>query len=217
MDPVAAIMRNWDERVADHVVAHDAEAFADDPSAVGVEVEAEVLAPHLPGGSLDGLDVVHLQCHIGTDTTSLARRGARVVGTDLSGEAVATARRLAARAGLPDASFVQTANEDAPDVLGRQFDVVLTSVGVFTWLADLRRGRGRWRVSCDRVGCSSSTTSTRRRVLCSTTGTTTSWSSVSRTSPVVVRAGSTTGPPTRATPGCRTPSRTSGRTTSVRC
>ncbi|WP_380176398.1 class I SAM-dependent methyltransferase [Kineococcus sp. DHX-1] len=137
-DRIATNMRNWDERVADHVVAYDAEAFADDPHAVGVGVEAEVLRPHLPGGSLDGLDVVHLQCHIGTDTISLARRGARVVGTDLSGEAVTTARRLAARAGLPDVSFVQTTNEDAPDALGREFDVVLTSVGVLTWLADLR-------------------------------------------------------------------------------
>jgi SAM-dependent methyltransferase len=131
-------MRNWDERVPDHVVAYDAEAFADDPQAVGVAVEAEVLGPHLPGGSFEGLDVVHLQCHIGTDTISLARRGARVVGTDLSGAAVATATRLAARAGLPKVSFVQTTNEDAPDVLGRQFDVVLTSVGVLTWLSDLR-------------------------------------------------------------------------------
>jgi hypothetical protein len=35
-------------------------------------------------GPLDGLDVVHLQCHIGTDTVALARRGARVVGLDFS-------------------------------------------------------------------------------------------------------------------------------------
>ena len=94
------------------------------------------MAPHLPGGSLDGLDLVHLQCHIGVDSISLARLGARVVGTDFSGEAIAAAARLAARANV-DATFVQTSNDDAPAVLGRQFDVVYTSVGVLAWLPDL--------------------------------------------------------------------------------
>jgi 2-polyprenyl-3-methyl-5-hydroxy-6-metoxy-1,4-benzoquinol methylase len=35
-------------------------------------------------GSVDGLDVIHVQCHIGFDTISLARRGARVTGLDSS-------------------------------------------------------------------------------------------------------------------------------------
>ncbi|GAB3400033.1 class I SAM-dependent methyltransferase [Schumannella luteola] len=135
-EQIAANMRNWDERVADHVTAYGAEAFADDPNAIGLDVEVALLAPHLPGGTVAGLDVVHLQCHIGTDTISLARRGARVVGTDLSGEAVATATALAERAGI-DATFVQAANEDAPDALGRTFDLVYTTVGVLTWLPDL--------------------------------------------------------------------------------
>ncbi|MEJ5912991.1 class I SAM-dependent methyltransferase [Pseudokineococcus sp. 1T1Z-3] len=136
-DPVAANIHAWDGRVADHLVAYGAEAFADDPTALRAETEVQLLAPHLPGGSLEGLDVVHLQCHIGVDTISLARRGARAVGTDLSGEAVAAARALAARAGTSDVTFVRCRNEDAPDVLGREFDVVLTSVGVLAWLSDL--------------------------------------------------------------------------------
>ena len=37
-------------------------------------------------GDLSGLDVVHLQCHIGTDTLSLARLGGRVTGVDFSPE-----------------------------------------------------------------------------------------------------------------------------------
>lgn len=136
-DAVSTNMRAWDERVPDHLIAYQAEAFAADPTAVGVQVEAALLAPHLPGGTVAGLDVVHLQCHIGTDTISLARRGARVIGTDLSGAAVDAARALAARAGVSGVSFVQCTNEDAPDVLGRQFDVVLTSVGVLAWLGNL--------------------------------------------------------------------------------
>ncbi|MDR1710342.1 MAG: hypothetical protein LBR58_00535 [Propionibacteriaceae bacterium] len=47
----------------------------------------DLMRPHLPGGSVDGLQVVHLQCHIGNDSISLARLGADVTGVDFSGEA----------------------------------------------------------------------------------------------------------------------------------
>jgi SAM-dependent methyltransferase len=127
---------SWDARVADHLLAYGANEFADDPNANKVAFEASVMAPHLPGGSVAGLDMVHLQCHIGVDTISLARLGARIVGTDFSGEAIAAARQLAIRAGV-DATFVQSTNEDAPGILGRQFDVVYTSVGVLAWLPNL--------------------------------------------------------------------------------
>ena len=136
-DLVAANMRNWNERVADHLVAYGADAFADDPSAVWADTEAELLRPFMPDGSFVGVQMVHLQCHIGLDTISFARRGAQIVGTDLSGEAIAAATALAERAGTPNASFLQCANEDVPEALGRQFDVVFTSVGVLAWLADL--------------------------------------------------------------------------------
>lgn len=136
-DFVAANMRNWDERVQDHMQAYGAEAFADDPDEVWANTEAELLAPFVPGGSFSGVEMVHLQCHIGLDTISFARRGARIVGTDLSSEAIAAANSLAQRAGTPDASFVRCSNEDAPAVLGRQFDAGFTSVGVLAWLGDL--------------------------------------------------------------------------------
>ncbi|WP_195849103.1 hypothetical protein [Arsenicicoccus cauae] len=35
-----------------------------------VSDDLPVLAAHLPQGSLRGLDVVHLQCHIGTDPSA---------------------------------------------------------------------------------------------------------------------------------------------------
>jgi 2-polyprenyl-3-methyl-5-hydroxy-6-metoxy-1,4-benzoquinol methylase len=44
-----------------------------------------------------GLDILHIQCHIGFDTISLARRGARVTGVDLSPASLAKARALADR------------------------------------------------------------------------------------------------------------------------
>ncbi len=57
-------------------------------------------------GSVDGLRGVHLQCHIGTDTVSLARLGARMTGLDFSPASLAEARRLAESAGA-DVEFVQ--------------------------------------------------------------------------------------------------------------
>ena len=130
--------RNWDERVAGHLVAYDAGALADDPAALSsvVRQDAALLAPHLPGGSPRGLRLAHLQCHIGTDTISWARLGARVTGIDFSAEAISAARTLAARAGV-DAAFVQATVEEAATLPGDRFDVVCTSIGVLPWLPDL--------------------------------------------------------------------------------
>ncbi|WP_205745647.1 hypothetical protein [Egibacter rhizosphaerae] len=48
--------------------------------------------PHL--GDLIGLRIVHLQCHLGTDSLSLARLGGEVTGVDFSPSALAVARDL---------------------------------------------------------------------------------------------------------------------------
>jgi 2-polyprenyl-3-methyl-5-hydroxy-6-metoxy-1,4-benzoquinol methylase len=139
---IDANRRNWDERVAAHVVAYRAEEFADDPSAISsvVRRDVELLGPHLPGGSPSGLRLAHLQCHIGTDTLSWARLGAHVTGIDFSGDALAAARSLTARAGLA-AEWAHVAADDERGAVaatgGEPFDVVYTSVGVLPWLPDL--------------------------------------------------------------------------------
>jgi SAM-dependent methyltransferase len=137
-EPVAANRKAWDGRVEAHVRAYGAEAFADDPTAISrvVRQDAASLRPYLPTGGVAGLDLVHLQCHIGLDTLSWARLGARATGVDFSGEAIRAARSLAGRAGL-DARFEVCSNEDAPERLGATFDVVYTSVGVLMWLERL--------------------------------------------------------------------------------
>ncbi|MDR0592244.1 MAG: class I SAM-dependent methyltransferase [Bifidobacteriaceae bacterium] len=140
-EALADNLANWDERARLHVASYRAEAFADDPEALELvaRTSLELMKPHLPGGSLAGLDVAHLQCHIGTDSISLARMGAYVTGVDFSGEAVGIARRLADRAGVADrARFVRASLPEAAAALGgRLFDLVYTSVGVLTWLPDL--------------------------------------------------------------------------------
>ncbi|MEY2565926.1 MAG: hypothetical protein QOE35_455 [Actinomycetota bacterium] len=90
-------------------------------------------------GPVDGLDLIHLQCHIGTDTVGWARRGARVVGLDFSPTALRAAAELAQRCGL-EMEWVESDIYDAVAAVGgRTFDVVYTGVGALNWLPDLTR------------------------------------------------------------------------------
>ena len=77
--------------------------FHDDPTYLSDVVSFDI--PLL--GDVSGLDGVHLQCHIGTDTVSLSRRGARMMGLDFSGESIAQARALAQETGA-DVEFLPT-------------------------------------------------------------------------------------------------------------
>jgi len=138
---IKANRANWDDRVDGHLVAYGAEAFADSAGEISevVREDLALMAPHLPNGSVDGLRLVHLQCHIGTDTISWARLGALATGLDFSPKSLEAARMLAERASV-SIQFVESTIEDAPATLGETFDVVYTSIGVLPWLADL----GAW-------------------------------------------------------------------------
>ncbi len=135
---VLANRRNWDERVPIHLVGYGTDAFVADPERLSdvAREDLALMAPHLPGGSLAGLDLLHLQCHLGTDTLSFARLGARVTGVDLSPAAVDAARDLARRAGL-GATFVESEVTATQDVVAERFDVVHTGIGALCWLPDL--------------------------------------------------------------------------------
>ncbi|KJL27959.1 class I SAM-dependent methyltransferase [Microbacterium oxydans] len=134
-----ANQENWEDRVPLHESAYGLDAY-DDPDHLSdvVRHDVAVLEPFLPSNSLSGLDLCHLQCHIGTDTVSLARAGARVTGVDFSPSALGVASTLADRAGV-DARWVQTDVLDARSAVDGDFDVVYTSIGTITWLQDLDR------------------------------------------------------------------------------
>src|ERR687896_68848 len=88
---------HWDERAPAHAASKDYgfDRFANDPSHLSSVVKFDL--PRL--GSVAGLRGVHLQCHIGTDTLSLARLGASMSGLDFSPASIAVARDLAAKTG----------------------------------------------------------------------------------------------------------------------
>ena len=123
----------WDEWTKIHETSefYDLAAFRKD----GIRLrpyELEEIGP------VEGLEVLHLQCHFGMDTLSFARLGARVTGADFSRAAVELARSVAVDIGHPEARFVESNVYELPDALDGEFDLVYTSRGVLGWLPDIR-------------------------------------------------------------------------------
>lgn len=139
-DPAASVAlnrANWDERAPLHAGSpeYGVDALAADPAALSgvVRFDRERL------GDIAGLRGLHLQCHIGTDTLSLARLGAAMTGLDFSAASIAEAEALAARAGTEIRYVVADALE-AAEVLPRHgFDLVYTGVGALCWLPSIER------------------------------------------------------------------------------
>ncbi|CAM5574597.1 class I SAM-dependent methyltransferase [Kitasatospora aureofaciens] len=87
-------------------------------------------------GDVSGKSLLELQCHIGVNSLSLARMGAKVTGTDIADDAIDIARGLATELDL-DANFVQANLYDLPKVLDGQFDMVFTGYGTLSFLPDI--------------------------------------------------------------------------------
>ena len=133
----AANRANWDERVAIHLRApfYDLAALRAGHGRLDPIEGAEL-------GAVEGLRVLHLQCHFGSESLSLAQRGAEVVGLDFSPPAIAAARALADELGLAGrARFVEADLYDAPTAIPEPggFDLVLVTWGAICWLPDIRR------------------------------------------------------------------------------
>lgn len=138
-DYAATNRATWDERAALHAArtgtGYEVARYIEDPSLLSDVVRFDL--PLL--GDVAGLRAAHLQCHIGTDTLSLARLGAEVTGLDFSPVAVAEARRLAADTGTA-ATFVESDVYAAASVLpAGSFDLVYTGIGALCWLPSMRR------------------------------------------------------------------------------
>jgi SAM-dependent methyltransferase len=131
---------NWDERAPAHVKSPDyaVARFLEDPTFISQVVRFDL--PLL--GDVKGKRGVHLQCHIGTDTISLARLGARMSGLDFSFPALEAARHLASATDA-EIEFVQADVYDAFEALGAlQFDLVYTGIGALPWFPDIDRWAG---------------------------------------------------------------------------
>ena len=128
---------SWDERAPAHAASagYAVDRFIEDPDFLSNVVRFDVSRL----GDIRGLRGVHLQCHIGTDTISLARLGARMTGLDLSPASLQQARLLSERAG-PHVEFVQAELYEAVTVLGKEaFEFVFTGIGALCWLPSVER------------------------------------------------------------------------------
>lgn len=125
--------QSWNNKVAVHVASdfYDLNGFLQGNTSLK-PIELDLL------GDLQGLSVLHLQCHFGQDSISLSRLGADVVGVDLADRAIEQARQLATQTGS-SATFICSDLYDLPNHLEGQFDVVFTSYGVIGWMPDLKR------------------------------------------------------------------------------
>jgi SAM-dependent methyltransferase len=123
--------RRWDELVPIHEASrfYDVDGFKRGRNTL-LPIEEEEL------GDVVGKKLLHLQCHFGLDTLSLARKGAEVTGVDFSQRAIDAATRLGQELGIP-ARFITSNVYDLPSVLDEEFDIVFTSYGVICWLPDL--------------------------------------------------------------------------------
>ena len=121
----------WDKLASIH---HKSEFYDVEGFLKGKQTLDPIELDELP--NLTGKKLLHLQCHFGMDTLSLARLGAEVTGVDFSPEAIGLAKSLSEEAGI-GARFVCANVYDVPKVLDERFDIVFTSGGVIMWLPDL--------------------------------------------------------------------------------
>lgn len=123
----------WDKRTKIHIKSefYDVESFVKGQSSLN-SIELNQL------GDVQGKSLLHLQCHFGQDTLSLARLGAKVTGVDISSAAIDEATKLNNQLGL-NASFICDDVCRFGQTNTTLFDIVYTSYGVLCWLPDLKQ------------------------------------------------------------------------------
>ena len=129
-----ANLANWNDRVPIHLESaeYNVKGFIQNPSHISKIVDFD----RTEMGSVQGKTLLHLQCHIGTDTLSWARLGADVTGIDFSDRAIEAANHLSRECGTPG-RFVVSELYDSPSAINEKFDIVYTGVGAICWLPDI--------------------------------------------------------------------------------
>ena len=131
MDNYEHNRQSWNELTTLHAESdfYDLDSFKKGKTSLN-QIEIEEL------GDVKGKRLLHLQCHFGMDTLSLAREGAEVVGVDISDTSIQKANELSSELDIP-AKFIRSNIYDIEKVLNRRFDIVYTSYGAINWLNDL--------------------------------------------------------------------------------
>jgi len=119
----------WNEAAPVHLKSYDIEQLRNKKSLLK-PMELDDM------GNLKNKKTLHLQCHIGTDSISLAFEGARVTAVDFSKQSIEIAQKLAEELNV-EINFIESNIYDIEKKLEDTFDVVYTSKGVINWLNDI--------------------------------------------------------------------------------
>lgn len=125
--------KNWDSRVPIHLQGYALQNFRNDPKYISDVVRFDL--PLLP--DVSGLEGIHLQSHIGTDTLSLVRLGAKMTALDFSRPALEAAEALAKELGH-ELEVIESDVYSAHIQITKNFDFVYTGIGAICWLPDIK-------------------------------------------------------------------------------
>lgn len=135
---VAENLKAWEEVAPIHARHNQArllEAF----SAGAYSALADIAIQRLKANGVDGADVVQICCNNGQELLSTKALGAvRLLGIDGAEAFTAQGRELAAAAGI-EAEFVAANIYELPDGYQGGFDIALITIGVLSWMPDLKR------------------------------------------------------------------------------
>jgi SAM-dependent methyltransferase len=133
---IALNKKAWNDKTAFHTASdfYDMQGFMAGKCTLQ-NIELELL------GDVSGKKVLHLQCHFGQDTISLARLGANATGVDFSDAAIQKAHEIAAKLNVT-ARFICSDIYSLPNILEEKFDIVFTSYGTIGWLPDADKWAG---------------------------------------------------------------------------
>jgi len=121
----------WDEVAPIHFKSYNIDALRRGISHID-EIQKEELYP------ITGKELLHLQCHIGTDSISLALDGAKVTAVDFSKKSIELAKKLNQEL-KTDVEFIHSNIFSLKDNLKQEFDIVYTSKGVLAWVKDINK------------------------------------------------------------------------------
>ncbi|HEY8788974.1 MAG TPA: class I SAM-dependent methyltransferase [Actinopolymorphaceae bacterium] len=129
---------HWDALAAVHGTGHD-RIYDIDALVAGHNsmTSHELAAVRDSVGDVAGLDVLHVQCHLGFDSISLARAGAHVTAVDVSPMSLAKAADIAERCGV-QVDWVEADAMQLPPYLHGRFDLAYATFGVLAWIEDLQ-------------------------------------------------------------------------------
>ncbi len=122
---------SWNKRTEIHYHSefYDNKSFIKGKSSLN-SIELELL------GNVSGKSILHLQCHFGQDTISLARLGANCTGIDISNIAIEKAHELS-KITNTEVEFICCDLYDLPNHLNKKYDIVFSSYGTIGWLPDI--------------------------------------------------------------------------------